>query len=154
VTGVRPRRRRTGGESGSAVLEVLILIPVILAIIDIAVYAGQVRVAHSAVRAAAQEAARKASVSRKYSDSLNAETWARDVLVGQGLYCNPQSAVWSASPFQAFQAGGTGIPGYVTVTVTCQVAVNAIGLPGVGQLITITESASSPIDTYRWRSVS
>ena len=144
-----PRRDR-----GYAAIEVLILVPVIFALVNVAVYAGKIRMAHSIVRAAAQEAAREASISRVGSDSsINTPTIAATVLGKQGrdLLCFTSSETWHDSNGSPFDPNNIGKNESVSVTVSCQIYVRMLGNLGVGKYITITESAMTVIDKYRSR---
>jgi Flp pilus assembly protein TadG len=156
VTGFASNPGRRRREHGSAVLEVLVLVPVIFALIDIAVYAGQMRMAHSTVRAAAQEAARFASVERTTGQ---AHFWSYGtgglISTSQNLSCGtpstgPGGVAWT-NPTDPYVTTPVGQPATITVRVTCQIPINLIGVPGTARLVTITETASTVLDTYRAR---
>lgn len=141
------RRRRD--ERGSTALEIAILGPGLLLFITIVVYAGRVELAGQAVQQAADEAARSASIARTKSgaDSVAGDE-ARNTLSQQGLDCKSVDVAVDTKDFTV----GPGQDGRVYTTVSCQVKVGDLILPGVPGTTTVTARGISPIDTFRERS--
>lgn len=152
MTPLRYRRllacgRRTD-ERGSTTLELCILGPGLLLFIALVVYAGRVELAGQAVQQAADEAARSASIQRtKASADGVAADEARNTLTQQGLDCATVSVSVNTKDFTA----GPGQAGRVYTTVSCQVNVSDLLLPGVPGTKTVTGRGISPIDTFRER---
>ena len=139
----RPSPRRS--ERGSAAIEVAIGAPVMLMLVALVVFAGRIAVARQSVTAAADSAARAASISRTAAAASSAaERTARDVLADAG--CRRVEVSVDASAF----ASPPGTPGSVHATVTCLVDLAGIPLTAPDSL-PLTHTGSSPLDTYRGR---
>jgi len=146
--------RRWCRDSGSATLEVLILVPILFVLANLALYAGQMRMAHSLVRESAQEAARQASISRTFGRSFAYGPLMATTVLGsdQDIRCNPGTWVWKDSLGNVWSPSNTGRPEAVTMTVTCVIGIRMVSAPGIAKYVTITESATSVVDPYRYRS--
>ena len=142
-------RRGHHPEEGSSALELVIVVPVVLLIIGAIALGGRIAVADLAVGSAAAEAARSASIARTQSEAgLPAKNAAEASLANQDLDCvdGPTVAV-DTSEFSK----DIGTPATVSATVTCEVNLSGLALPGIPSKKTITKTATSPLDTYRER---
>lgn len=143
-----PRWRCLRGELGSAAIETVVIVPAFLLFVLLIVYAGRVAVTRQAVQAAAAEAARSASLARSAGQAQSdGAGGAAASLHNQGLTCQSQQVRIDASGF----AAPVGTPAQVTATVTCEVDLSQLTLPGLPGTRTITATMTSPIDTYRER---
>lgn len=112
------------------------------------VFGGRVVIAHQAVQSAAAQAARTASIARTPGDAQSsAVSQAGASLDSQNVHCTRADVSVDTSGF----AAPVGTPATVRATVTCAVNIGDLALPGVPGSITITETMTSPIDTYRAR---
>lgn len=143
-----PRPGRARDERGAAAVEAVIGVPVFMLLILLAVMGGRVTLAHQVVQTAAADAARAASIARS-ANQAKADGLAagRASLANQNLTCTSTRISVNTSGF------GTpvGSPAHVTATVTCELALADLGLPGAPKSRTITATMSSPLDTYRER---
>lgn len=136
-------------ERGSATLELAVVAPGLLMIIALLVLGGRITIASGSVEHAAAEAARAASLARTATAAVaDGETAARASLQQQGLSCvgAPQVTI-DARQF----ARPAGQAATVSATVTCDVSLADIAIPGTPGSRTLTETVHSPIDTYRTR---
>ncbi len=135
-------------QRGSAAIEAAVGVPAFLLFIALIVGAGRVAIARQAVEAAAAEAARSASIERTQPAAARA---ARDAaaatLANQSLQCLSTRVDVDTSGF----AVPVGTPASVSATVTCVVNLGDVSVPGLPGSLTITETMSSPLDTYRGR---
>lgn len=141
------QRSRGGRDAGNAALELVILAPVLLFLIGLIIAAGRIAVAQGSVAAAARDAARQASIARTPQAARSAALGsARSVLAAEGLDCSPTVRL-NVSGF----AVPVGQPASVSATVSCEVRLSDLLLPGVpgGKLLTAT--FVSPLDPYRAR---
>ena len=140
-------RLGSGGQRGSATLELAILAPALLALIGFAVLAGRIVVADGAVEQAAAAAAREASLARTPTAARTAaDTAAADALRQQGITCTPLTVSVDTAGF----AVPVGVPAQVSATVSCTLALGDLGVPGLPAR-THTETMTSPLDTWRGR---
>jgi Flp pilus assembly protein TadG len=143
-----PRPRMPDRTAGNAALELLILAPVVLLLISLVLAAGRTALAQGSVDAAARDAARQASIARSEQQAAaEAVAVARASLAQRGLRCVPAAVHPGLSGFGA----PVGVPARVSVTVTCQVPLSDLVLPGVPGSKTLTAVFSSPLDPYRGR---
>ncbi|WP_327586972.1 pilus assembly protein [Nonomuraea sp. NBC_00507] len=132
-------------ERGNATLEAVMLAPALVAILALAIAAGRVGLAHSAVEAAARDAARQASIARDPAQAQAAATAsATDTLVQQGLDCSPTVQVDASGLSRAIGTNAT-----VNADVTCDVALSGLLLPGMPGTVTVTATFASPVDPFR-----
>ena len=135
-------------ERGSAAIETAIGVPAFLLFIALIIGAGRVAIARQSVEAAAAEAARSASIARTQSTAdHDAATSAAATLANQKLQCVTTQVVADTSGF----AKPVGTATTVSVTVTCVVNLSDVAIPGLPGALAITETMSSPLDTYRER---
>ncbi len=135
-------------ERGSEAVEAAIGVPAFLLFIALIVAAGRMAIAQQAVEAAADDAARSASISRNQGQAQVAgHATAVSGLTNQGLRCLSQRVVIDTREF----AAPVGTPAKTRATVTCNVKLSDVALPGLPGSKTITVTMSSPIDTYRER---
>lgn len=130
-------------EGGFSTIEVVLLIPVFVALILLVVGLGRVEEARIDVTGAARDAARAASLSRTAPQATErASSGATVALAGSSVTCvgGPDVDVDTS----AFVPGGA-----VTVQVSCPVRLGDLGLPGLPGTKTVTAQASSVIETYR-----
>jgi len=141
-------RRPSGGERGSASLEMVILAPALLLVLAVLVFAGRLALAQQAVTAAAADAARTASIARTATTaSSTASAAAAHTLTSQGVACaNTQVDVDTA----AF-AAPVGSPGTVNVHVACTVNLADLAVPGIPGAKVLSDTMTSPLDTHRER---
>lgn len=134
-------------DAGSTTLEFAVLAPALLLVIGVLVAGGRVASAHTGVLVAAEAAARQASLARTAAGAQSAaRTEAAASLAGQDLTCRATDVTVSTTGFSV----AVGQAAAVSVTVGCDVALADLGLPGPGT-ITVTESSTSVLDTYRER---
>ena len=142
--------RRRDSDAGNAVLELVILAPVVLLLICLVIAAGRTSVAKGSVLAAAREAARQASIARTPEQASSAAiSTATAELASEGLSCSPAPTL-TPDVDLAF-AAPAGQPASVSVTVSCTVPLSDLLLPGMPGQQTFSESFSSPLDPYRGR---
>ncbi|MBA3019659.1 TadE family protein [Propionicimonas sp.] len=134
------------GERGSAALEMAIVAPAILAVIALMIFAGRYALATQTVNAAAASAARAASIERTASAAKSsAAATASATLLNQDLRCASTQVDVDTSGF----ATAVGQAAMVRATVTCDVSMaGLIGMPGS---LSLTASATSPLDNFRER---
>lgn len=135
-------------EQGSAAIETVIGFVGLSMLISLIILGGRITLANNAVDAAANEAARTASIARTAAvASATAKASARDTLANQGLKCHSISVTVNTGGFNAT----FGTQASVTARVACVVDLTGVSIPGVARTRTVRASASSPIDTYRTR---
>ena len=139
---------RLRGERGSVTLEAVILIPAFLLFVALVIAGGRVAMARQGVQTAAAEAARQASIARTAGEATaKAQAGAQQTLADQQLQCRSSSVVTDTSGF----AAPVGTPASVSATVTCQVDLAGVAIPGLPASLTITATFQSPLDTFRGR---
>lgn len=139
-----------GGERGSMTLEMVIVAPAMLLILAVVVFAGRVVIAGQSVDHAAAEAARTASLARTApAAQAAADTAARVSLAQQGLRCSSTSVSVDTAGFSV----PAGTPATISATITCIVDTADLAAPGIPGSRTVTGRASSPLDTYREKSL-
>ncbi|WP_060903262.1 TadE family protein [Streptomyces europaeiscabiei] len=139
---------RIRGDEGSAAIEAAIIVPALIMFVCLAIAGGRIVTSGSKIDAAAEDAAREASIHRTVAAAQSAaHTAAADSLDDQGITC--------ASTSVSIDAGGLSVPvgqvGTVTATVTCTVNLADLLLPGVPGARTLTSTATSVVDQYRQR---
>lgn len=135
-------------ERGSAVLEIVVLAPVLLLFVLIVIFAGRWALAQQAVQSASAEAARAASIARTVGEAEGAAaSSAGSSLTSQHVRCGSTSVSVDAAAFGA----PVGTAGVVTATVTCVVDMSDLTFPGIPGSRILTSTSSSPLDTYRGR---
>lgn len=130
------------------VIEAVILAPAFMLFVALIIMAGRMTIAQQAVEAAANDAARSASIARTQSQAdASATSSAVSTLNSQGLHCSSTSVSVDTSGFTVT----VGTAAHVSATVSCQVPLGELALPGVPGSRTVTATMRSPIDTYRGR---
>lgn len=128
-------------DDGSAVLETVLVIPLILLMLAAIVGGARVTLAHQRVDAAAAQGARAASGARTASQATAlAREAANAFLLDRGLDCKTMSVVADTTNFRA---GGS-----ITVKVSCRADLGS-GVPGLSGQRSISGQGSEVIDTYR-----
>ena len=137
-------------DRGASTLEAAILAPVLLMLIGVAVVSMRIEVAAQAVESAAHDAARAASISRTRAEADSAALdAANNALSQQSLNCDPAAQVDPDTDQFSRPIGETAV---VTVTVTCVVKLDDIGLPLLPGTKTLTATFTSYLDQFRGRS--
>ncbi|MFH8698951.1 TadE/TadG family type IV pilus assembly protein [Streptomyces chartreusis] len=140
--------RRLRGDEGSAAIEAAIILPALIMFLCLAIAGGRIVISGAKIDAAAEDAAREASIHRTAGAAqAAAHTAAAESLNDQGITC--------ASTSVAINTGGLNVPvgqvATVTATVTCTVNLSDLLLPGVPGAKTLTSTATSVVDQYRQR---
>ena len=135
-------------DRGSAAIETAIGVPAFLLFIALIIGAGRIAIARQSVGAAAAEGARSASIARTQSTAdQDATTAVAATLANQGLQCATTHVDVDTSEF----AKPVGTTATVKVIVTCVVDLSDVAIPGLPGTLPITETMTSPLDTYRGR---
>ncbi|MFC8295601.1 TadE family protein [Streptomyces sp. NPDC057242] len=140
---------RHGADRGDAAIEATIVIPLLIAIV-LAVLAGaRLSMAGQKTDAAAQAAARAASLERTpAAGQAAAQRAAADALGRRSQSCTPTRVTTNTSGLSA----DLGQVSSVTVTVSCTVPLGDLLLLGGGPGVrTMTSSFTSIVDAYRER---
>ncbi|KQX70154.1 TadE family protein [Streptomyces sp. Root1310] len=140
--------RRLRGDEGSVAIEAAVIVPSLIMFLCLAIGGGRIVTSGSKIDAAAEDAAREASIHRTAAAAQSAaHAAAAESLNDQGITC--------ASTSVSVSTGGLSVPvgqvGTVSVTVTCTVSLSDLLLPGVPGTRTLTSTATSVVDQYRQR---
>ncbi|MGW2027764.1 TadE/TadG family type IV pilus assembly protein [Streptomyces decoyicus] len=134
-------------DRGSESVQAAIVTPLLVMLLCLVIAGGRLVLAGSKVDAAAQDAAREASIARSadqaHSDALAA---ARSALADQGVACQDTSVVVDTSGL----ATAAGQAASVRATIRCTVSLTDLLLPAPGSR-TLESSSTSVVDTYRQR---
>lgn len=138
-----------GGDEGSVAIEAAIVIPPLIMFVCLALAGGRLVTSGAKIDAAAEDAAREASIHRTAASAQTAaQAAAAESLGDQGIAC--------ASSNVAIDTSGLNVPvgqvGTVTVTVNCTVSLADLLLPGVPGTKTLKSTATSVVDAFRGRS--
>ncbi|MFF9171817.1 MULTISPECIES: TadE family protein [unclassified Streptomyces] len=136
------------GDTGSVAIEAAIILPPLIMFVCLAIAGGRLVTSGAKIDAAAQDAAREASIHRTAASAQGAaQSAAAESLDDQGISC--------ASTSVDINTGGLNVPvgqvGTVTVTVSCTVNLSDLLLPGLPGARTLTSTATSVVDAYRQR---
>nr|WP_107905390.1 TadE family protein [Streptomyces chartreusis] len=139
---------RLRGDEGSAAIEAAIILPALIMFLCMAIAGGRIVTSGAKIDAAAEDAAREASIHRTAGAAqAAAHAAAAESLNDQGITC--------ASTSVAINTGGLNVPvgqvATVTATVTCTVTLSDLLLPGVPGAKTLESTATSVVDMYRQR---
>jgi Flp pilus assembly protein TadG len=138
----------TRTDRASAAIETAVGVPAFLLFLALVVGAGRVALARQAVEAAAAEGARSASIARTQAVAEQvARAGATAAVANQGLHC---AQLWVSADTSEF-AKPAGAPATVSVTVSCDVDLSDLVIPGLPGTLPITVTMDSPRDTYRGR---
>lgn len=134
---------------GSASVELALWAAPVAVVLGLLLGAGRVVMADGQVEQAAAEAARTASIARTAGAALNeAQAAAYDSLAATGPAClGGGNVAVDVSEFSA----PPGVPAQVSVTVTCTVTFDELGIPVLDGTRTLSATAVSPLDIYRER---
>ncbi|GAA3242247.1 membrane protein [Streptomyces filipinensis] len=144
------RRSRLGArlreDRGSESIAAAIVTPLLLMLLCLAIAGGRIVTSGAKIDAAAEDAARAASISRTYSGAQSeASSAAARSLADQGIHC--------ASTHTSVNASGLAVPlgdvGTVTVTISCTVPLSDLLIPGIPGSKTLTSTFTSVVDAYR-----
>lgn len=137
-------RRR---ERGAIAIEVVLLVPVLLLVVGMLVAGWRVWAARQGAEAAAQAAARSASLQLTGTQARSiAERVASANLKTLHVECVPATTV-DVGDF----AKPVGTRGDVTVTVSCRVTFSDLLLPGTPGSIVVKARATERLDTFAER---
>ncbi|MGW1768257.1 TadE/TadG family type IV pilus assembly protein [Streptomyces sp. NPDC002073] len=146
------QRRAAGARSdrGSESIAAAIVTPLLLILLCTAIAGGRMVTSGAKIDAAAEDAARAASISRTNGDAqAQAAAAAARSLNGQGIQCASSSTSVDTSGL----AAPLGQVGTVTVTISCTVPMSDLLLPGVPGSKTLTSRFTSVVDAYRSRAL-
>ncbi|MFE4580520.1 TadE/TadG family type IV pilus assembly protein [Streptomyces chartreusis] len=140
--------RRLRGDDGSAAIEAAIVLPALVMFLCMAIAGGRIVTSGAKIDAAAEDAAREASIHRTADAAQGAaQAAAAESLNDQGITCTSTSV--------AINTGGLNVPvgqvATVTATVTCTVNLSDLLLPGVPGAKALESTATSVVDMYRQR---
>lgn len=139
---------RVRDERGSAVVEAVLLTPVLVAMLLVVIFGGRVALTRQAVESAAADAARAASIARTASAARSdAGKSANISLANQNIQCTQTRVTVDVGGF----AKPVGTVATVSVTVVCDMLTSDLGLVGVPGTMRIEATMVSPLDTYRER---
>jgi hypothetical protein len=147
MTGLPAGRCLCARDGGSVTTELVIVMPLVVMFLFLVILAGRVTDARSDVVAAANDAARVASLQASGAQAATqAQLAAEATLAGEGLECVGGVAV-DTSVAGANEFG----PGAVVVTdVSCDVATSDLLLLDIGGgVMTVREQGREPVDTHR-----
>ncbi|MEU9943676.1 TadE/TadG family type IV pilus assembly protein [Streptomyces lavendulae] len=135
-------------DRGSESIAAAIVTPLLLMLLCLAIAGGRIVTSGAKIDAAAEDAARAASISRTYSGAqAEASRAAARSLADQGIRC--------ASTHTSVNASGLAVPlgdvGTVTVTISCTVPLSDLLIPGIPGSKTLTSTFTSVVDAYRSR---
>ncbi|WP_372404922.1 TadE/TadG family type IV pilus assembly protein [Streptomyces luteireticuli] len=144
---VRTLCSRLRDDRGSEAVQAALLTPVLIAFVCLALAAGRLAMAGSKIDAAAEDAARAASLARTAAQAQHdAHQAARESLDDRGVHCTDASVTVSTDGL----AAPVGQIGTVTATVRCTVPLTDLFLPTPGSR-TLTSTFTSTVDQYRQR---
>ena len=135
-------------ERGSAAIEAAIGVPAFVLFVGLIIFGGRTATTHEALQSAAADAARSASPAR---DAEVARADAREAatvsITNQKIGCSAIEVDVDTSDFNK----QPGLPGSVSVTVSCRLDLSDLAVPGVPGSRVLKSTMSSPIDTWRER---
>jgi Flp pilus assembly protein TadG len=131
-----------GAEDGNAVIETVLVVPVLIVVLCFVVFVGRLTAADNDITAAAKSAARAASLeTNPYAPEKAARAAADASLHDSHVDCSSLAVTIDASNFQP---GGS-----VRAEVTCTVSLASISELAVPGSKTLTRSAVEVIDRFR-----
>lgn len=132
-------------ERGDITVEAAIGVIALVVLFGLGLVGIRVLVADAAIDDAARAAARAASIARDgRSAAAAAEQRARAVLAEQQLTCGSLDVTVDAGDF----VKPPGETGYIVATVTCDVPLADLAIPGIGGSKSLMAQFTSPIDRY------
>ncbi len=135
------------GEGGSATLELVVLVPGLLALLLLVIAAGRISAAGGQVEEAARDSARAASLERgPAAAAVAARLTATRSLAAEHVTCQ-HLLVDVTGGFDV----PAGQPAAVRVTLSCTADLSDLALPGLPGTRTERASYAAVLDTYRGR---
>ena len=135
----RLRARCGRSERGSAALELVLMVPVLILLLVFAVAVGRTIDARERVQDAAHSAARAATLAATAPQAeQDAEQTAAQALAGAGVTCSPMNVT---TDIGALTPGST-----IAVTVSCRVSTT--GISGLDLPTTLSATFRSVVDRY------
>lgn len=133
-------------ERGSAAIEVVVLVPALMALAGMVVGGARIWAARATVDEAAHRAARTATV---VSDARTSAAQGRAAGMAslRDLSCRPAAVAVDTTALTR----PPGTPGQVTAAAHCTVALGDLLVPGLPGSITLSAEAASVADRYRGR---
>jgi Flp pilus assembly protein TadG len=129
-------------------VEFALLVPALVLLFGVVVGGARVWMARTTVENAAGAAARAAVLERSAADAArSAERLAATQATTSGLRCDRLHVSLDSSAF----ARPVGTPGTVTASVTCQVPLGDVLVPGWPGSVPVSATASAPLDSFRGR---
>ena len=142
------RQRRFSDERGALSVELLFLTPVLVLVLLVVLAAGRIAIAENAMQAAANAAAREASLARTTPVAQsNAAQAAAQTLNQDGYTCTTLTITINDSGINA----PLGELGEVGASVTCTLQLSDLGIPALGNTMELSATATSPVDAFRER---
>jgi Flp pilus assembly protein TadG len=136
-------RPRSSDESGMATVELILLTPLAFVVLAFLVIAGRLSTTTADVTASSRDAARAASLAQTYDQAIATATeTAKTSLSGHDVTCR-NLLVTGGDP-STFVAGGD-----VTITVSCDVRLSDVALPGIPGTRTVASTSTEVIDRFR-----
>ena len=130
-------------DDGMATVELVLLTPLALVVLGFLVLVGRLSTTSADVTAASRDAARSASLAQTYDAAVAAaDATANASLAAQDVTCRDLQVV-GGDP-AAFVAGGE-----ITITVSCDVNLGDVALPGIPGTRTVTSTSTEVIDRFR-----
>ncbi len=135
-------------ERGNVVaLEAAVILPAMILMVALVIVLAKDALAQQAIGAAASQAARAASLERSpHLARSAAESMVGNALLDAGIACRERSVTVDVAGLRA----PAGTPSTVSVSVVCVIAFD-VSLPGFPRTHRVSETRSSPVDTYRGR---
>ncbi len=138
----------TRDERGSAAIEAAVGLPAFALFVGLIIFGGRTATTHSAVEAAAADAARSASIVRTATEAkADAKAAAQSSLANQKIHCLSVTVSVDVSDFSKTVGQG----GSVSATVECLLDLGDLSVPGVPGSRLIKATGTSPLDTFRER---
>lgn len=129
-------------QRGSATVELLVLVPVVIVFASFVVALGRYEVVRAEVAGAARAGAEAAAEAPTPSAAVAAARQAAPAAVDAASAVCRNVAV--STDIEAFEPGGS-----VVVTVRCTVPLSDLAVPGLPGSASTTSTVRAPIDTYR-----
>lgn len=130
-------------ERGMATIEAVLLTPLALVVLAFLVIAGRLSTVTADVAAASRDAARAASLTQTYEEGVAAaQRTAQASLAAQDVTCR-NLTVTGGDP-ATFVAGGE-----ITITLSCDVTLADVALPGIPGTRTVASTSAEVIDRFR-----
>ena len=116
--------------------------------VGLIIFGGRTATTNEALQSAAADGARSASLARNAESARSAAREAATTsITNQQIGCSAIDVAVDTSDFNK----QPGVPGSVSVTVSCRLDLSDLAVPGVPGSRVMHASMSSPIDTWRER---